>query len=77
MLALEKRVFRNIPVSCINRNTALFLGVGSVVDMEVLEEGYENNVDILGSKEIIAHPNTPIIEDWHKEEEKVMQIVFG
>lgn len=47
------------------------------MDMEVLEEGYENNVDILGSKEIIAHPNTPIIEDWHKEEEKVMQIVFG
>lgn len=66
----KKRIFRNIPVSCVNKNTALFLGAGSVIDMEVLEQEYENNVDILDDREIIAHPNIPIIEDWHKEEEK-------
>lgn len=66
----KKRVFRNIPVSCVNKNTALFLGAGSVIDMEVLEQEYENNVDILDDREIIAHPNIPIIENWHREEEK-------
>lgn len=65
----KKRVFRNIPVSSVNEDTALFIGAGSVIDMEVLEQEYESNIDILKGREIIAHPNIPIVEDWHREEE--------
>lgn len=66
----KKRIFRNIPVSSINKKTALFLGAGSIIDMEVLEQEYENNLDLLDGREIIAHPNIPVIEDWHREEEQ-------
>ena len=67
----QKRIFRNIPVSSVNPNTTLLMGAGSVIDMEVLEQEYENNIDLVAGREIIAHPNIPIIEDWHKEEEKL------
>jgi adenylosuccinate synthase len=66
----ESRVFRNIPVSSVNKNTTLFLGAGSVIDMDVLEEEYERNKDILEGREIIVHPRVPIIQSKHIEEEK-------
>jgi adenylosuccinate synthase len=34
-------VFRNIPVSCVNQNTDLFIGPGSAIDMEVFKDEYE------------------------------------
>lgn len=33
--------FRNIPVSCVNSNTDLFIGPGSAIDMEVFMDEYE------------------------------------
>ena len=65
----KTRVFRNIPVSCINKNTDLLLGAGSIIDMDILEEEYENNIDLLDGREIIAHPNIPIITQKHRDEE--------
>jgi adenylosuccinate synthase len=44
----EKRIFRNIPVSAVNKQTMLFLGAGSAIDMDILEEEYYNNVTIHG-----------------------------
>lgn len=66
----RKRVFRNIPVSSVNPNTKLFIGPGSAIDMNVLEEKYENNKDILEGREIIVHPRVPLIEKRHIEYEK-------
>lgn len=66
----KKRIFRNIPVSSVNPNTKLFLGAGSVIDMEVLEKEYEDNKDILEGREIIVHPMVPIIEQRHIDREK-------
>ncbi len=66
----KKRVFRNIPVSAVNPNTTLFIGPGSAIDMNVLEEEYENNRDILENREIIVHPMVPLIERRHIEYEK-------
>ncbi|MDD2203648.1 MAG: adenylosuccinate synthetase [Bacilli bacterium] len=43
----KKRVFRSILVSAVNENTILFMGAGTVIDMDVLEKEYENNKDIL------------------------------
>ncbi len=65
-----KRVFRHIPVSSINPNTKLFIGAGSIIDMNVLEQEFETNKDILDGREIIVHPMVPIIEDRHIQEEK-------
>lgn len=42
-----KRLFRNIPVSAVNPRTQLFIGSGSIIDMNVLEQEYEENKDIL------------------------------
>lgn len=66
----RKRVFRNIPVSSVNPNTKLFIGPGSAIDMDILEEEYENNKDILEGREIIVHPMVPLIEKRHIEYEK-------
>ncbi len=65
-----KRIFRNIPVSSVNKNTTLFIGAGSVIDMDVLEEEYENNKDLLEGREIIVHPLVPLITKKHIETEK-------
>ncbi len=72
----KKRVFRHIPVSAVNPNTQLFIGPGSVIDMDVLEEEYENNKDLLEGREIIVHPLVPIIQPKHIEKEK-KEIVSG
>lgn len=72
----RKRVFRNIPVSAVNLNTQLFIGPGSVIDMDVLEEEYYANRDILEGREIIVHPLVPLIKSRHREMEK-REIVSG
>lgn len=66
----KKRVFRMIPVSSVNPNTVLFMGPGTVIDMNVLEEEYEQNKDILEGREVIVHPMVPIIEQRHIDKEK-------
>jgi len=66
----KKRVFRNIPVSSVNPKTKLFIGAGSIIDMNVLEKEYEDNKDILEGREIIVHPMVPIIEKRHIDREK-------
>lgn len=66
----KRRLFRNIPVSAVNSNTKLFIGPGSIIDMNVLEKEYEENKDILEGREIIVHPLVPLIEPRHIEEEK-------
>ncbi|MDE5586948.1 MAG: adenylosuccinate synthetase, partial [Bacilli bacterium] len=66
----KRRLFRNIPVSAVNPRTKLFIGHGSVIDMNVLEQEYEENKDILEGREIIVHPLVPLIESRHIEEEK-------
>jgi adenylosuccinate synthase len=68
----KRRIFRSIPVSAVNPNTVLFMGAGTVIDMDVLEEEYENNKDILDGREIIVHPMVPIIEKRHINKEKEM-----
>lgn len=65
-----RRLFRNIPVSAVNPRTKLFIGQGSVIDMDVLKQEYEENEDILEGREIIVHPLVPLIEPRHIEEEK-------
>lgn len=65
----KKRVFRNIPTASVNKSTDLFFGPGSIIDLDTLKEEYENNYDILGGREIIAHPNIPIIEQRHIDAE--------
>lgn len=64
-----KRVFRSVPVSCVNKNTDLFLGSSVSIDMALLEKEYHENVDLLDGREIIAHPNIKLIEQRHKDYE--------
>jgi adenylosuccinate synthase len=66
----KKRIFRLVPVSAVNPNTALFMGAGTVIDMNVLEQEYEENIDILEGREIIVHPMVPIIQQKHIDKEK-------
>lgn len=66
----KKRIFRYIPVSAVNPNTILFIGAGSGINMEVLEEEYYSNFDILDGREIYVHPSVCLIEDRHIEYEK-------
>ncbi len=66
----KKRIFRNIPVSAVNPNTALFIGPGSIIDMDVLVEEYEANQDILDGREIVVHPLVPLVQQKHIEQEK-------
>lgn len=65
-----RRLFRNIPVSAVNPRTQLFIGPGSIIDLNVLEQEYEDNKDILEGREIIVHPLVPLIESRHIEMEK-------
>ena len=51
----------NIPVSSVNKNTDLFLGSGVFINMDILEQEYQDNIDLLDGREIIAHPNIALI----------------
>jgi adenylosuccinate synthase len=68
----KRRFFRTIPISAVNPNTRLFIGSGTAINMDVLEEEYEKNKDILEGREIIVHPRVPIIEERHKQLERDM-----
>jgi adenylosuccinate synthase len=70
VLGGEKHVFRTVPVSAVNKNTQLFIGPGSAIDMNVLEEEYAANREFLDGRKIIVHPEVPIIAPRHIEYEK-------
>ncbi len=63
-------VFRNIPVSCVNPKTELFIGPGSAIDMETFIEEYERVKDLLGDRKIYVHEMVPLIEARHKDYER-------
>lgn len=66
----NQTVFRNIPVSIVNPNTALFIGPGSAIDMDTFIQEYENVKYLLNGRKIYVHELVPIIEPRHKEWEK-------
>lgn len=63
-------VFRNIPVSCVNSNTDLFIGPGSAIDMEVFMDEYERVKKFLNGRKIYVHEMVPLIEERHKQYER-------
>lgn len=65
----KKIVFTNIPVSVVNPTTELFIGPGSVIDMETFITEYENVKDILGKRKIYIHELVPLVEKRHKQYE--------
>ena len=66
----NKTIFRNIPVSCVNPKTELFIGPGSAIDMEVFKEEYENVKKYLNGRKIYVHEMVPLIEGRHKDYER-------
>ncbi len=65
-----KHVFRNIPVTIVNQKAELFIGPGSIIDMNDFIVEYESIKDLLGDRKIYVHEMVPIIDDRHKEYEK-------
>lgn len=65
----KKRIFKNIPASIVNPNTALFIGPGSVIDFADFIKEYEENADILGDRKIYVHELVPIVTKKHKLKE--------
>jgi len=63
-------IFRNIPVSCINPNTELFIGPGSAIDMDTFKTEYASALKYLGDRKIYVHEMVPLIEERHKRYEK-------
>lgn len=63
-------VFRNIPVSSVNKDTELFIGPGSAIDMDVFKEEYESASKYVGERKIYVHEMVPLIESRHKQYEK-------
>ncbi len=63
-------IFRNIPVSCVNPNTELFIGPGSAIDMEVFSDEYERVKKFLNGRKIYVHGMVPLIEERHKQYER-------
>lgn len=66
----NKTIFRNIPVSCVNKNTELFIGPGSAIDMETFIQEYKTIEKYLGNRKIYVHERVPLIEQRHKDKEK-------
>lgn len=67
----KKTIFRNIPVSIVNPNTDLFIGSGSAIDMPTFIEEYNRVKPYLGDRKIYVHELVPLIEERHKEYEKI------
>lgn len=69
----KKTIFRNIPVSIVNPKTALFIGPGSAIDMEVFKDEYKRVEPYLRGRKIYVHEMVPLIEERHKlyEREKI------
>lgn len=63
-------VFRNIPVSAVNKETELFIGPGSAIDMEVFQDEYSRVEKYLGDRKIYVHEMVPLIEERHKQYER-------
>ena len=60
-------VFKSIPVSAVNPNVDLFLGSGTFINMDSLKRELIAHKDLLGEREVIAHPGIPLIERRHLE----------
>jgi len=70
----NKTIFRNIPVSSVNPNTELFIGPGSVIDMDVFKQEYENAQHYLKDRKIYVHELVPLICERHRElEHKIVK----
>lgn len=69
-------VFRNIPVSCVNPTTELFIGPGSAIDMDTFQEEYSRVEPYLRDRKIYVHEMVPLIEERHKAQERA-QIKSG
>ena len=67
----KKYVFRNIPVSVVNQNADIFISAGSSIDMDVFKKEYDSIEKLLGDRKIYVHELVPLIEDRHKEFEKI------
>ncbi len=63
-------IFRNIPVSIVNKNAEAFIGPGSFIDMEDFIIEYESVKNLLGERKIYVHPMVALIEERHKEYER-------
>lgn len=63
-------VFKNIPVSTVNKDTELFIGPGSAIDMDLFQEEYKNVSKYLGNRKIYVHEMVPLIEERHKAYER-------
>lgn len=63
-------VFRNIPVGAVNRNTELFIGPGSAIDMNIFRSEYESLKEIIGNRNIYVHEMVPLIDEKHIKYEK-------
>ena len=66
----EKTIFRNIPVSSVNKDAELFIGPGSAIDMNIFQEEYEKVQKYVGDRKIYIHEMVPLIEERHKEYER-------
>lgn len=66
----KSTIFRNIPVSSVNPDTEVFIGPGSVIDMEVFKEEYESVSKYLGDRLIYVHEMIPLVNERHKQYEK-------
>lgn len=63
-------VFRNIPVSSVNKETELFIGPGSSIDMDVFKQEYSEASKYLGDRKIYVHEMVPLISEEHKHYER-------
>lgn len=66
----EKYIFRNIPVSIVNPNVELFIGPGSVIEMETFIKEYDKMEHLLGNRKIYVHERIPLITEEHRERER-------
>ncbi len=63
-------VFHNIPTAIVNKDTELFIGPGSIIDMDMLKKEYQGAEKYLNGRKIYVHELVPLVEERHKKEER-------
>ncbi len=63
----KKIVLCNIPIAVVNPKTELFIGPGSVIDMDSFIEEYNQVKDLIGNRKIYVHELVPLVEEKHKK----------